>query len=301
MPIGPITPGSYVIVTPDTGTLLRYDSIQAPTASMGVISADIQALTLYLLNVQNSIHLGSVSSTIELAGIAGASGPAVNFSGSKVYVYGFGWYSFSSTGGLPANDTVNFLVVDGIGGKWLRHDYLSASNKLTPIIGPSTAVSFPISTPVGRLNPSLIPFGFYVAANLPAGTDTSVDSTPVTPTAGQVIAGGLGTIAIGTLAVGDIVECQLSMIGFNTGGDFSFGAYISFDDGATYTCMSPNVGGGALTYQQTPSGTTRVVAVDFVKTATAAGVCKVQFKFGRVSAGTTNAWWGPGRLLVTRQ
>lgn len=52
MPIGPITPGNYVTVTPDV-SLSQYASVQAPTATMPVIGADIQALTLVTLNVQN--------------------------------------------------------------------------------------------------------------------------------------------------------------------------------------------------------------------------------------------------------
>jgi hypothetical protein len=51
MPIGPITPGTYVDVTPDASPA-PYTSIQAPTATMPVIGADIQELTLKLLNVQ---------------------------------------------------------------------------------------------------------------------------------------------------------------------------------------------------------------------------------------------------------
>lgn len=52
MPIGPITPGSYVTVTPDS-VLVQYSSVQAPTATMPVIGSDIQELTLVVLNVQN--------------------------------------------------------------------------------------------------------------------------------------------------------------------------------------------------------------------------------------------------------
>jgi hypothetical protein len=54
MPIGPITPGTYVAVTPDASPA-AYTSIQAPTATMPVIGADIQELTLALLNVQQRV------------------------------------------------------------------------------------------------------------------------------------------------------------------------------------------------------------------------------------------------------
>lgn len=52
MPIGPITPGFYVTVTPDS-VLSQYSSVQAPTATMPVIASDIQDLALVILNVQN--------------------------------------------------------------------------------------------------------------------------------------------------------------------------------------------------------------------------------------------------------
>lgn len=52
MPIGPITPGNYVTVTPDV-SLAQYSSVQAPSPTMPVVSADIQALTLVALNIQN--------------------------------------------------------------------------------------------------------------------------------------------------------------------------------------------------------------------------------------------------------
>lgn len=52
MPIGPISPGFYVTVTPDS-VLSQYSSVQAPTATMPVIASDIQDLALVILNVQN--------------------------------------------------------------------------------------------------------------------------------------------------------------------------------------------------------------------------------------------------------
>jgi hypothetical protein len=58
MPVGPITPGSPVVVTPDPSPLARLASMMAPTATMAVTAAHIQALTLALLNVQD-LDLGN--------------------------------------------------------------------------------------------------------------------------------------------------------------------------------------------------------------------------------------------------
>jgi hypothetical protein len=54
MPIGPITPGSFVTVTPDV-ILTSYASVQAPTATMPVVGADLQAVTLVVLNIQDYV------------------------------------------------------------------------------------------------------------------------------------------------------------------------------------------------------------------------------------------------------
>ncbi|HMI84876.1 MAG TPA: hypothetical protein VK550_12335 [Polyangiaceae bacterium] len=62
MPIGPITPGDPVTVSPDA-SLSPYASMQAPTATMVVVAADIQALTLALLNVQDLVR-GELASAL---------------------------------------------------------------------------------------------------------------------------------------------------------------------------------------------------------------------------------------------
>lgn len=54
MPIGPITPGSPVTVTPDASPT-EYASVQAPTATMPVVGGDLQALTLVALNIQKYV------------------------------------------------------------------------------------------------------------------------------------------------------------------------------------------------------------------------------------------------------
>jgi hypothetical protein len=56
MPIGPITPGAFVTVTPDSPLPGIYASVQAPTATMVVQGAHLQALTLVVLNVQDYLN-----------------------------------------------------------------------------------------------------------------------------------------------------------------------------------------------------------------------------------------------------
>lgn len=76
MPIGPITPGSPVTVTPDASPTL-YSSIQAPTATMPILGAHLQFLTLVLLNIQkylddrklDLISGGTVSGPVDFSGI----------------------------------------------------------------------------------------------------------------------------------------------------------------------------------------------------------------------------------------
>lgn len=52
MPSGPITPGSTVVITPDSPLPNKYASAVAPTATMPVSGADMQALTQIVLNTQ---------------------------------------------------------------------------------------------------------------------------------------------------------------------------------------------------------------------------------------------------------
>jgi hypothetical protein len=53
MPVGTVTPGSLVTVTPDSTPSL-YTSLQAPSSTMGVSAAHLQALTLAALNIQKT-------------------------------------------------------------------------------------------------------------------------------------------------------------------------------------------------------------------------------------------------------
>jgi hypothetical protein len=128
MPIGPITPGSYVTVTPDS-VVSQYTSVQAPSATMPVIASDIQDLTLVVLNVQNFV-LGelAVAAARKLDKIDGGtvSGPTV-FTGD-VDFQGTGANRPSFQGGLH-------VIAGGIavtaGDVGLSNGSLSSSIDLT--------------------------------------------------------------------------------------------------------------------------------------------------------------------------
>lgn len=54
MPIGPVTPGNYTVVTPDV-LPAEVVSIQTPSPTMPVVAADLAALTLKTLNIKQWI------------------------------------------------------------------------------------------------------------------------------------------------------------------------------------------------------------------------------------------------------
>jgi len=90
MPIGTITPGSYVTVTPDGSIPAPYASFTAPSATMPVIASDIQALTLMALNIGkmsiDGIHGGTYapSATISIGGLGLSVSSALNIPSSGV-------------------------------------------------------------------------------------------------------------------------------------------------------------------------------------------------------------------------
>ncbi len=65
MPIGPVTPGSYTTVTPDT-LPAAYASIQVPSPSMPVVASDIATLGLEVLNVQAYSRKAELSATQDI-------------------------------------------------------------------------------------------------------------------------------------------------------------------------------------------------------------------------------------------
>ncbi len=120
MPIGPITPGSYVTVTPDT-VVSEYTSVQAPTATMPVIGSDIQELTLVVLNVQkfclqesadglarklDKLDGGTVSGDVVFSGDVDFQGTGIHrptFQGGMEVVSGE--LTLDSTGNLSSSGT----------------------------------------------------------------------------------------------------------------------------------------------------------------------------------------------------
>lgn len=113
MPIGPITPGAYVTVTPDP-SVAKYLSAVAPTATMPVIASDIQNLTLMVLNV-NKMSVDGVGggfytpSTEIQIGPPGGLGVYGNF---RLFGTGTGQVSFGSVWTIFGEERIDF------GGVW---------------------------------------------------------------------------------------------------------------------------------------------------------------------------------------
>ena len=70
MPIGTITLGDYVTVTPDT-SIAPYASLQGPSPSMPVVSDDILTIIQAIPNVQSMAELSSAVETVDGSGSNG--------------------------------------------------------------------------------------------------------------------------------------------------------------------------------------------------------------------------------------
>jgi hypothetical protein len=143
MPIGPITPGSPVTVTPDASPSL-YASVQAPTATMPILGAHLQALTLVLLNIQKVLD----ESKLDLIAGGTVLGP-VDFAGI---------IDFQATGANRPQFQGGWRIVAGgaaitAGDLGLSNGSLSASNDLTvgddALIAGELTVGDKIIVPVG--------------------------------------------------------------------------------------------------------------------------------------------------------
>src|SRR6185369_3140949 len=145
MPIGPITPGSPVVVTPDASPLTRLASMTAPTATMGVSAAHIQALTLALLNLQELFGHG------DLTDMANATNVEER---SMFFVFGLGFYYATFLSAATA-DGVTIVDSGGTpGAKWFTCDISWSS--LTS--GPRKVWTGPVpgtSLPNGRIDPTI--------------------------------------------------------------------------------------------------------------------------------------------------
>lgn len=236
--------------------------------------------------------------TISFASLAGQTGVVEN---THLLVDEMGWYSYHAASGFTA-DATWVVTATGMGaGQWVHESVVLINLGKLAAVGPVPGGVY--TAAAGRILASVVPSGYFTAAVLNAGTDSTTSGTAVTTTTGTIMnvtPSSSGTISVGTLAINDVVDCRLSAVGLNVAGTFVVGAYISFDGGSTWTAMSPQPGGGSAAYDFTAAGTTRAIDLGFVATVTANGTCQVRFKFNAVSAGTTTVTWGPGRIRVER-
>lgn len=238
MPIGPITPGSYVVVTPDINPL-PYTQVQAPTATMPVISADVQALALEILNVQNSVVVFANLHTL-----------APQTDGGKVYVSGMGWYTYTQSTPFTADGT--WVVTCDIGGQFVHE--LVALHNLAKIaaIGPVPGEAFTVATPAGRINKQFITQGFFTQAFNTYSQYNTTSGSAVT----------LATLHnLGPLQVDDVISFRANITAHgNSTANFSFQVWVeqSQDNGGTWTDMT-NQGGAS--YRGTTNNANEQVAI----------------------------------------
>lgn len=131
MPIGPITPGSFVTVTPDFAPGV-YTSLPAPTATMLVRGSDIQNLTLAVLNIQKT----------SVSGAGGLYAPAtqIEIDGAGMRVGGAGLFV---TGAGLATD----VPIKGDGTHLLLGQVAETAIFLGALLGPAHQLQHKILLP----------------------------------------------------------------------------------------------------------------------------------------------------------
>ncbi len=129
MPLGPVTPGSYVSATADTRPAPFTTLTIAPSATMPVIGADLQAFELALVNGQNT----------SLADVTALGTHSGDSDGARVYVRSLGWFLLNRADAqIPVT---NWIVAATGGGNWIRQrqDYrVVVMNVYAPATGTNT-------------------------------------------------------------------------------------------------------------------------------------------------------------------
>ncbi len=278
MPIGPITPGSYVTVTPDA-TPAPLASLQAPTATMPVTAVDIQALGLELLNARTE----QTANTGTLAALSGLpNGYTVRVQGNK------GEYILSTAGTPYAADGYWLIDATGIGApaQWILIGWGGVTAQHTPSVGPAPGETFTTPTAANRLNIAIIPRGWFQGAAGPAPgaalTNATIDATLGTGSLADY--GGTFFADLGTLNVLDEIRFTASAV-MGSQIDFSFGVYIT-DITGTYPLSTG--AGGIPAYTASGSGRNVGVPVSFAYTVGGTGNVKIYFKGNVISAGTAS-------------
>lgn len=273
MPIGPVTPGSYVTVLPDVNPN-PYTQLQAPSPSMDVVSADIQTLALSILNVQNSSLVFANLHTF-----------APQTDGGKFFVSGMGWYGYTQS--TPFTPATPWVISADVGGQF-SHELLALINlKKLPSIGPVPGESYTTATPPGRINKANINYGYLNSTFGGPGTatNTTIDAALGTGSLGNYggshfvdVTGAFGH----NLAVGDVVEFVAQAVVTCT-QDFSVGSYVVEAGGAA---IPVTASAGIAAYAATGGGRNVVVSIAFTWVVGTAGTFKIFVK-GNVAAATT--------------
>ncbi len=228
-PIGSIVSGSPVTVTPDATPVARYASITVPGPATPVLSADIQALGLQMLNIQENAG-GSAEYSI-----ASMQARTDCIEGTRSFVPGFGWYFYVSGGTLVGNSWS--VLATGMGVGRHVHELFTFADPEGSVpriaaVGPFPGDANPASA--GRIHKSLVPWGIF--SQYTAGQSSQgISIGPSDPLTG---ANELAGFAIGDVAVGDVVKAHISGAVQST-SDFVIGTWFSQDNGATYQLKSP--------------------------------------------------------------
>ncbi len=228
MPIGTITPGSPVTITPDATPVARYASITVPGPATPVVSADIQNLGLQLLNIQDTANTAGYSVTSTKA-------RTDCIEGTRSFVPGQGFYFYTGSNARTA-DNVWVLTATGMGTGRHIHELVAWTD---PESAPRIAAVGPFPDDVnpasaGRIHKSLVPWGVF--SQFTAGSSSQgISIGPSDPLTG---ANELAGFAIGDVAVGDVVKAHISAAVQST-SDFVIGSFFSQDNGATYQLKSP--------------------------------------------------------------
>lgn len=189
MPVGPITPGSYTTVTPDS-IVAAYASLQSPSPTMLTIAADIAALTLAILNVQKASVSGasggfySPTSTVTIAGsLVTFGGAGVQFStgqlATNVPLVGDTTNLFLSQVGEDCHILADLVTVNGLSsggasfsGGVLFNNTIQFTSTITPSGGTAHIRKRPASVGVTTNHTYTIADADTIVANPTAGDIT---------------------------------------------------------------------------------------------------------------------------------